>query len=878
MATVNTNLTFSTSTQSLWRPGPATDLTIDSGTALIWDPDPIVKQFGFSALGFSLDAEFYLDVRFGLLAYASLGTGGHFDAEFNFSVAVDLPTAVIAGQAMTFDFTNYEITSSSITTAGFGTPESSSVGKIGAGLDLIVEAETGFRNIVFGHWFGEEGPHDFTILDIEERIELIAVSPLNPEFSLDLTEGVTLTARLPTGASIRESTATKGGGRVAGEGASDRQFLSLDADLDALLVKMLNKIALPPVQVVAKFLGEVVFAEHSYDIADFLPFVGKGKAAFNFTLLDVTANAGLNVTEEVSLDITKPGPTPGTSIPDILVTLVSDNGTAGNTADDITVRGALGQQLTLMSPNRTGVGDAIITATYEVNRATFFHGVGVGINASITIDALSGYLTGSWVPEALRFSFGPLFSEQIPEGGFQINLGNLYEDTFEVAGSAFNTETETYSVFYVEEALAPTGYNTDLPNAEETLYAYFRAAHEQLAAIQAAYSQSGFDVQPPANSLQTTFDFTGNATPVMFVWSGAFTQTVTLNTANGSVATVDLAGPPIVPANSPILSGLATAGLANSGLANLGAYSFLTLANPFENVFYRVNSKDLLTNGSVNVEGTVNNDFIYLYKDDTSFIDGGAQLSGGFDTLMANFAAYYGDVAIRWDLNASVTAEQDGDPATTGGITLFGDDPGITDLTVRNIERALLRTGAADDYLVGWFRGDVFVTGGGDDIVIMPADLAADLAVLEGGDDVYVTGFVISPSAATLSDVVYGGSGIDNVFVSPAARGLRYNIVVDTFDSPVPVPRFAGGIGANASFADIQQFYFDLRAFGYATVASNPGAIVATVNAATPDYYVLLSDGAGTHGLRLARDVEYVSVVDGGAGNDLAIFMGGTRY
>jgi Ca2+-binding RTX toxin-like protein len=874
MATVNTNLTFSTEKQSLWRPGPATDLTVDSRNELIWDPDPIVKTFGFSALGFSLDAEFYLDVRFGLLAYASLGTGGHFDAEFNISVAVDLPTVVIAGEAMRFDFSQYSITSSSITTAGFGTPESSGAGKIGAGLDLIVEAETGFRNIVFGHWFGEEGPHNFTILDIKERIELISVSPLDPEFSLDLTEGVTLTARLPTGASILESTATKGGGRVAGEGASERQFLSLDADLDALLVKMLNKIALPPVQVVAKFLGEVVFAEHSYDIADFLPFIGKGKAAFNFTLLDVTANAGLVVTEEVSLDITKSG----TSIPDIVVTLVSDNGTAGNTADDITVRGALGQQLTILSPNRPGVGDAIITATYEVNRATFFHGVGVGINASINIDALSGYLTGSWVPEALRFSFGPLFSEQIPEGGAQINLGNLYTDTFEIAGSAFNTETDSYRVLFVERGLAPTGYNSSLPNAEETLYAYFRAVHEQRAAIQATYSGNGFDIQPPEDSLLTTFDFTGNAAPVMFVWEGGFDATVTLNSTNGSVATVDLAAPPTVPANSAIFSGLATAGLANSGLANTGAYNFLTLANPFENVFYRVNGKSLITNGSVNVEGTANNDFIYLYRDDTSFIDGGAQLSGGLDTFMANFAAYYGDVAIRWDLEASVTAEQDGNPATMGGITLFDQDPAITDLTVRNIERALLRTGAADDYLVGWLRGDVFVTGGGDDIVIMPGDNAADLAVLEGGDDVYVTRFVISPSAATLSDVVYGGSGIDNVFVTPAARGLRYNIVVDSFESPVPAPRFAGGIGADASFADISQFYSDLRTFGYSTVASNPGAVVATVNAATPSYYVLLSDGAGTHGLRLARDVEYVSIVDGGAGNDLAIFMGGTRY
>ncbi|QYK42909.1 MAG: hypothetical protein KF887_07375 [Paracoccaceae bacterium] len=881
MAIVNTNLTFFTQTQSLWRPGPATDLTIDSGNILIWDPDPIVEQFGFSALGFSLDAEFYLDVKFGLLAYASLGTGGHFDAEYNISVAVELPTAVIAGNTMAFDFRNFSVTSSSITTAGFGTPESSGAGKIGAGLDLIIKLETGFRDVVFGHWFGEEGPHDFTIFDVDERIELIAVSPLNPEFSLDLTEGVTLTARLPTGASIRESTASNGGGRVSGEGVSDRQFLSLDADLDALLVRLLNKIPAPPVQVVAKFLGEVVFAEHTYDLNSFLPFIGKGKAAFNFTLLDITANAGLNVTEEVSLDINRPG----TNTPDIIVTLVSDNGTPGNAADDIRVRGALGQVLTLMSPNTTGVGDAIITATYEVNRASFFHGVGVGINASITIDALSGYLTGSWVPEALRFSFGPLFSTQIPDGGFQINLGNLYEDTFEVSGSAFNTEVRTYEVFYVEQALAPTGYNPDLPNAEETLYAYFRASHEQLAAIQATYSDNGFLLRPPLNDPPaSSYDFSGEAQKVMFIWTGLFDQTVTLNSTNGSVATVDLAT--TLPSNAALLSGQSGGFLMNSVVNPTTAYAALehSSANPNDSALVRINGKTLTTNASINYEGTANNDFIFLYRNDTSFINGGGQLSGGFDTFMANFAAHYGDVAIRWDLNASVTAENDSDPNTAGGITLFDNDPSITTLTVRNIERAILRTGAADDYLVGWQRGDIFITGDGDDIVIMPVDSASDVAMLEGGDDVYIGG--LRATADTVVDVIYGGTGIDNAFVTAGTAGLRYDITAQGFDfGPSGIGlRFGDtfGIGADASFGDIAQFYFDLGAWGYASLASDPGSVAADLPGGganlEPEYAIVLRNGFTFGQMQFDRSFEYISIVEGGAGDDLAIFLGGTRY
>ncbi len=879
MAVVTSNLTFSTVRQSLWRPGPATDLTIDSGNTLIWDPEPIVKDFGFSALGFSLDAEFFLDVRFGLLAYASLGTGGHFDADYNISVNVTLPGAIVSGNAMTFDFRNYQVTSSSITTAGFGTPESSSVGKIGAGLDLIVEAQTGFRDIVFGHWFGEEGPSSFDILNIKERITLLEVSPLNPEFVLNLTEGVTLTARLPTGASIDESRSSNGGGKVFGEGASDRQFLSLDADIDALLVRMLEKISFPPVTVIAKFLGEVVFAEHSYDIGDYLPFVGKGKAAFNFTLLDITANAGLNVTEEVSLDINKPKENPtDADIPDILVTLVSDNGTPGDSSDDKTTRGALGQVLSLDSPVNQGVGDAIITATYSVNRASFFHGVGVGINASITIDALQGYLTGSWVPEALRFSFGPLFTTQIPEGGFQVNLGNIYEDTFEVAGSAFNTETEKYKVLFVDPALAPTGWQPNLPNAEEALYGFFAAAHANRVATQANYEMSGFDVRPDdLDGLGPNYNYSALSGPVMFVWTGAFTNGVTLNTTNGSVATVDTL---LETPSTPLTSGFVGFGRVNSAVSNLTGYQLLqfSASSPNASVQYSTNLKVLTVNTSVNVAGTANADAIVLSGNDTSFIDGGSNQTTQFDTFIANFAAHYGDVAIRWDLNKSVTDEQDGNPATAGGIELFANDPAIVDLTVRNIERAIIETGAADDYLVGWIFSDVFVTGNGDDIVTMPADANADIAILGGGDDVYISAF--SSFAVTANDIIYGGTGIDNAFVSAGSQGLRYDVIFNTGSAAGSIASSllggTSGIGATTDFASIQAFYNTLSVFNFSALVS-PGNIAAPIFSVGPEFYISLRNGVANT-MEFRDDVEHISIVAGGSGDDLAIFLGGTRY
>ncbi len=878
MAFVYTNLSFKTEKQSLWRPGPATDLTITSGDTMIWDPDPIVKDFGFSALGFSLDAQFYLDVKFGLLAYASLGTGGHFNADYTIGVNIGLPAAIIAGNMMTFDYRSFEVVSSSITTAGFGTPESSSAGKIGAGLDLIIEVSSGFRNITFGHWFGTEGPYNFSLINVNERIELLKVDPLSPEFSIDLTDGVTLTARLPTGASIDESTSSNGGGRVEGAGVSERQFLSLDADLDALLVKMLEKISFPPVTAVAKFLGEVVFAEHSYDISDYLPFLGKDKVKFNFTLLDITANAGLNVTEEVSLDINRAG----TQTPDVLITLVSDNGTAGNTADDIRTQGLLGNILTLQSPNTTGTGTAIVTATYEINRGTFFHGVGVGINASITIDALSGYLSGSWVPDALAFSFGPLFSTQIPQGGLQINLGNIYEDTFEIDGDVFNKQTEQYEVFYVEAALAPTNWNPNLPNAEETIYNYFRAAHTQLAAIQQQYSNSGFLLAPPTTgSPQSSYNYTTEAQKVMFIWTGLFTQTVTLNTTNGSVATVDLASS-LPPAAQLVARHSTSANFMDFGANAFFVYnSLLAISNnPSANTLYRIDGKTLSANQSINVEGTAGSDAIVLAGNHTAFIDGGGSGAGQTDLFVANFAALYGNVAIRWDLNRSVTEEQDGNPATLGGITLFDKDAGIVDLTVRNIERAALMTGSGNDYLVGWQAGDIFVTGEGADVVILPADGAQDLAVLGGGDDAYISGFLAISFAVNSADLVYGGTGLDNAFITPGINGLRYNIMVDSFESPNPVLRFGAtnGIGYLASFDDITTFYGDLESFGYSIFATNPASVSVAVNPTSPAYYVQLQDGAAGYAMRFAQDVEYISVVDGGAGNDLAIYMGGTRY
>ncbi len=858
MGVNSTILRFETLQQSLWRPGPAESFSFDTGDTMIYTLPPVRWDIGFDLLGNGIEGEFFFDARFGLFAYADLGTGGHFDAYYDIEVKVGMPSAIIAGDDMIFDFSDYRVVDSGITTVGAGTSGTSASGTIGAGLDLIIELQAGIRDFSYFTWFGGDGPFTFNFFDVDQQIELIGVTLDDPEFSFELFKGLTLTAQLPTGASITDSTSTNGGGKVAGSGISDREFLTLDADLDELLVRLTKEI--PKVGAVTKVLGETLFAEHRLDLNKIISQIPKGKVGLDFTLLDVSASAGLAITEEVSLDINRPG----TQIPDVMVRLTSDNGTPGNTGDDFSETTQLGQSVALASPT-TGVGDANITAEYFINRASFFHGVGLGLNVSVTVDILYGKLSGDWVPSFLEFGFGPLFTKTFPEGGFTANLGNVYTDTFEVAGDAFNTEERDYSVFYVEQALAPTGWNPTLPGAEERIYAYFQAAYDQIAAVQAQYSDSYSNIQPQGTP-QSSYDFSGTAS-TLFVWTGAFDQSVTLGTSNGSMAVVDLSG--------------ATTTLENLRAAQNG-FNFIDWDISTLNVYNRADSagaafspgvkyewegKEFSTNYTAEVVGGVRGDVLF-YRAGASFFDGADNIGSEYDLFIADFSVAHPNDAVEWDLNDD-------------SVQLFGS------VDIRNVEAVGLTTGSGEDYIVTQFGGgrNALITGAGKDIVDLMPNRHGDIAALGDDDDALLYSWTNQTASNTApeADAVSGGTGNDHVFVTTLNNGLRYDMRLN-FEGTFW--QFGGGgIGHDAEFQQVGNLYDSLANFSFGILTGNTaldnaaGGGTANSKFGVNVNHIALINGTTDRGsLRILPDVEQVSVINANTGSDLMIYMGGTRY
>ncbi|WP_420860380.1 hypothetical protein [Algirhabdus cladophorae] len=866
MVTKNTSLTFEIEQQSLWRPGRAEELRIDSGNFMIWDPNEITKDFSVEVLGFGLEAEAYLDVRFGLLAYADLGTGGDWSASYDIDVTVDYPAAVFAGDNITFNFSDPRVVASTLTTLGFGNSRISGNEKIGAGLDLIIEIKAGMRDIIFEHWFGTEGPTSFSLINLDERIEIIGVNLEDPEFTLDLSDEVSLTARLPTGANI-EAKGTEG--LIKGSGASDVRFLELNADVDALLIKLLSKMP-PPIAAVAKVLGETVFAEHTFDISDYVSFIGEGKFFFDFTLLDIGAGAGLVVTEDASLDITQTN----SDDLDITVTITSDNGTPDDVTDDfLSASGLLGQDLVLSAPT-SGFGTASFTAEYEINRGSFFHGMGVGLNASITVDALQGALGGSWVPSALQFSFGPLLEIEFPDGGLTIDLGNIYEDTFEIDASEFNTESDVYEVFYVEEDLAPANWNPNSPNAAAQVYENFQLYFENLEAAQnnPNYAGLGYIERPLVGDVSSSFDFRGQ-TNILFTWTPQLTQNVLLGTNNNSLGVVDVSGE-----SASLFAGLGSSTpFGNFAGSTEKAFFMLFDLDTATSITYANGGQEVTFDTSVDVYGGSGADILVLFGNDTRFLDGGA----GIDKLVANFQAALGDVDVKWDLSASVAAESDGNSNTIGGITLF--EGTADEVVIKNIEEIALRTGAGNDYIKTYIYEDVVLTGDGDDFVDLRTDNYSDIVSLGGGDDAIFAGFRSNVTRAN-DDTIYGGKGDDHLFLQLGNGGLTYNIseVLTNIEGQYSDQFAAAGLGVTASYADLNTFltaYYNARFYSQTTgFTENEAFEGSNINF---QRHISLLNGATESEINTTFDMERISVSASsglGAGDDLVIYMGGSEY
>lgn len=901
MRQVSTSLTFEANQQSVWRPGYATNFRIDTGDLMIWDPDEISKEFGVEFLGFGLSAEAYLDVRFGLLAFADLGTGGSFDVKYDIDLFINKPDAIFAGSNIAFDFTRVDVTSATVGSVGFGNSLADG-DRVGAGLDLIIEIEAGLRNVEFEHWFGSETSDGFKLIDLDHTINLIGVDLDDPELTIE-KGAFSFTARLPRGANVEGSSQSA---VVAGDGVSDVRFLELNVDLDQLLTDLLEKIPLPPVKAIAKVLSETVFAEHEFDLNDYIPFIPKDKFEFNFTLLDIGAGAGLNITEDVIVDITGDNNT----TPEIRVTLLSDNGTPGDTRDDVSRTGIIGDkvsgshlELNFTGPTPGGltevgnVGDITFSAVYELVEAKVTHLVGLAATASLTIDALQGQLAGSWVPEALRFSFGPLLSLEFPEDGFAVKLGDLFEDSFIMDMDEFNTETAEYSVFFASSDVAPSGWNPALVGARDAVYGYFEDVQENVDAAIDDFGLAGFVTEGENVNDAPDYDFSSQAN-TQFIWTGGFdaTDVVLREAANDQSHSV------IVDSTGGT-TGLRGGLLNQPGSGSLGDYNsnanfvniaWASMALPDSVLLYFLNGKEFNSEQSASVVGGDGSDLLLMYKDEGRFFDGKGQLSGEWDRFIADFSATHGNLAVNWDLRDAVTLDDPNDSSQKQGITLFTEDSDLdNDVTIRHVESIAIRTGGGDDFIRTWEAPDYVVTQGGSDFIAVTADSSQDI-IDTGGNGDLILNEIRDNSFSTNSDnfgfstadEISGGTGFDQAFhfrdVSKA-DGNHINILSFTLAGGTLFDDTGRqGAGHDASHSDLSSL---LAAHKGALSALNGGTgSLATQTALyNTSATIVFSSGESfsTHKVEYGFDIEEINFSDdafNSVANDLVMYLGGSYY
>lgn len=970
MRRIDTSLTFSASDQSLWRPGPAESFRIDTGEYLIYDTGELTYNFSADAGVVEFSAQAYFGMRFGLVAWANLGDGGSWGATYELDLSVGIPDAQVVSRQnpdqtylprsqMFFSFDQVEIVSATIASEGF---EIGDDGEISAGLDLIIDVQAGVRHISVETIFKDFDFDDLRIINVDETINLITVSAELPEYTVELFTGVELTARVPQGADTEgEST---GSGVVSARGFSDTEFLALDADLDELLTELLSKAG-PQAAAVAEALQNTVFLEREFSI---------GPIDIEITVVDITAHMGLGLTESVTLDIRDPSTItdpndPTSGLPNVSVLLTSDNGTPDDESDDVSTVARLGDSnVAIFAPYiGSNYGTATVNAEYSINQARFGHTVGLGLNAYIAIDILT-VSVDVW---GLGDSWGPLFHRQFPEDSV-FDLGTLYSDSFLVDGAIFGTDSDQYEVFFVEERIAPPGWDPTLPSAEAAVYGYFEANNQQLEALFTTLNDLFEDLYPgdpflierplPVDSAHpplASYDFSAELSKVHFLWQGAYSTNVTLAHGNGSRVTIATPTSIDVPTAAGATPVTPTYGALQVTLDSTTqtAY-FSSLDDKYRLLFHSVNSREIqytyvdrdlsladrsiITGNVTNVLGGDGADvMVYHYDRLSSDTRGGEFFDGGNNiyrdsNLNLQADIHIGDLfvadlshfttSIDIDLAQSVQFENDGLTSTSGGFTIrtYQTDPTTGEIlldpvsgerltvvddpnriVVRNVEALALRTGDGADYLVGGTFNDVFLTGGGNDIVrlvnsIPMAGVSAadtyydvddDFVHLGDGDDVAIVEMSNMPGAQhyrQFTDVIMGGLGVDRLFVQAGNQGLRYDISTDGSTYV-----FGGsGIGALASHDDFAQLLALVEQTRSDLWTSNRYGNEQSFYGSAHQH-VLMLNGTGNRGaVEFGRDVEQVSIIPDapedangnpltpvqGAGDDLLVYMGGSRY
>ncbi|MCR9126598.1 MAG: hypothetical protein NXH82_10775, partial [Rhodobacteraceae bacterium] len=917
-------LTFRTEDRSLWGPGAGLDLSLDTGRDLIFSASD-ASDFGFDLAGNGFEAEAWANLELGLRAFANFGRTGSFDASLSILSRANLPGGILIGSdadapgRFTVDLSDVTVLGSELSTQGFSPGGS-------AGLNLHLKFAAGLRNGEYYHWFGSGEIDNIAFLDIDftgdNEIPLISVASTAGTSTLDLGDAVQIAARLPEGADTQATAAHDAGApaTVTARGQSDTQFLSASVDLDALFVQFGS--LLPVVGAKIKALGETVFAEHRFDLNDYVSYVPEGKLVLGATMLDISVSSGIAITEENTLTFGAGGQ------PVLRVDLTSDNGTPGNENDDqrLLNRALDDPDLTF---DRPVWGDGIvpeygtirITADFRLQGARFDHKLGLGVSTKFNISALQAELTGAWVPSALKTVFGPVLSLDLPDAnGFTADLFSIPLPGYDLGAGDFDPVRETYEVFFTN-ALAPSQTSeAELEQAtarqavidyKEARQANLNATFDTLAALiegdPAAYARE--NIQPGDNA-----HLLAVAGPLFVNWSADVDAALTRTKGPADIYAVNpLSGDDPY---SSLPDGYLMAAVTDGSPPGRDIYDAagLNLDTVFSNgdlrilealggdaagaVHYRWQHYDPTAGGPFGFSSTAplevlggpgDDLLVYFYNTlpgaadqrPARYFDG----SGGADRFVANFARVFPNDPVSWDLReVGANPDQDGVTLALGGETV----------TVRGIESLTLATGSGDDTIVGGGLSDRLFTGDGDDFVILPEGQTGDTLDLGAGDDYGRVEIGVRydgdgrPAATSITRVA-GGTGHDHVELvahsSPSTEiwanrmGLKLALLETRADlgRSVYVDIFSP---AYLQLALLDRYLGSPAFFGDAVPEERSGA----AGSAEEDTAVLYAQGLANSVSALAEkvlvnvSVEDLSLIGSDTAGDLLLYTGGSRY
>jgi Ca2+-binding RTX toxin-like protein len=396
----STRLNFSATGLNMWGAGQA---NLDTRwTGLLWNYDDADTFHQSGSLG-ELSFDYGLHAQIGFMADLAAQTGS-VDISYPIEVDVRLPTIVRSGEAFVVDTSNWRAANPLLQTFGFDAASAS------FGLDFVFRVAGGLSNIKFDAPLLPPLRLGDALVEIDESTTLIDIGVGDLSGTFDAPGQMhDLTVRLPESLETRSHPAGTYFASLQPLSASgtSEPFMKLDLDVDAL-------------------------AQSVFDLPEgalYGTYAVRGVGDLNYSLLGVTADLGLELTQEFSFVPQSVG-----------VTLTANTGE--------THSGVLGQAFTFTSP-ASASGTLDIEATYTLN-GVLVNKTGFVLSDSIKVDALS---------LDLQSKLGPGFSWNLFNG--PVNDSNLlgrpayFFDT-SIPVSGMGIYSDTYHVAYSASAITDT--------------------------------------------------------------------------------------------------------------------------------------------------------------------------------------------------------------------------------------------------------------------------------------------------------------------------------------------------------------------------------------------------------------------------------------